>query len=121
MIAQGRGGRIIGKLTVSLLWFALLTLVWPLSYRRMLRHRQARTGFPERLLCEQICYSSIDSVSRCVYVPSTRFRCCSHADAFTINLALEFGQHGITVNAYAAGPVKTPMCMLPRHLPKIRF
>jgi|SRR6266851_1733894 len=66
MIAQGRGGRIIGKLTVSLLWFALLTLVWPLSYRRMLRHRQARTGFPERLLCEQIRYSSIDSVSRCV-------------------------------------------------------
>jgi len=31
---------------------------------------------------------------------------------FRIRSALEFGQHGITVNAYAPGPVKTPMCTL---------
>lgn len=30
---------------------------------------------------------------------------------FRIHSALEFGKHGITVNAYAPGPVKTPMCM----------
>ena len=45
---------------------------------------------------------------------SPRFWCRSVAQAFRIRSALEFGSHGITVNAYAPGPVKTPMCTL-RH------
>jgi NAD(P)-dependent dehydrogenase (short-subunit alcohol dehydrogenase family) len=34
---------------------------------------------------------------------------------------LEFGAHGITVNAYTPGPVKTPMCTLRHQHPNILF
>jgi hypothetical protein len=66
MIAQGRGGRIIGLPPAVLphahnsLWSATF------SHRRVLWHGQKGTGISERLLCKQIRYPSVDSVRWCV-------------------------------------------------------
>jgi hypothetical protein len=62
MIAQGRGGRIIGKPFRILACFALFGSVDQLPNRCMLRHGQAGTSFLERLLREQIRYKGLDSV-----------------------------------------------------------
>lgn len=66
MIAQGRGGRIIGKPPVSLRLMHNSLRSGLISYRRMLGHGQAGTSVSERLLCEQIRYPGFDSVRWCV-------------------------------------------------------
>jgi len=62
MIAQGRGGRIIGMPSMPLP--VLRCSLWPgqLSYRRMLWHGQTGTSIIERLFCEQILYPRLDSI-----------------------------------------------------------
>ncbi|KAI0292014.1 hypothetical protein BC826DRAFT_1186690 [Russula brevipes] len=86
MIEQGRGGRIIGKPPITFSIFASLILASHVFVRRMLRHRQAGTSIIERLFGKQFAIRGL-----------------------TQSAALEFGAHGITVNAYTPGPVKTPM------------
>ncbi len=118
MIAQGRGGRIIGLPPASLLHTrnSLRSGLFP--YRCVLWHGQAGTGIIERLFCKQIRHPSVDSVRWCVrssfFSGSGAIRVLT---GFGLNPALEFGAHGITVNAYAPGPVKTPMCTF-RHCPE---
>jgi NAD(P)-dependent dehydrogenase (short-subunit alcohol dehydrogenase family) len=50
----------------------------------------------------------IRALTQCAGVSDPRWLgCCSHAETFSAsNSALEFGAHGITVNAYAPGPVQ---------------
>jgi len=62
MIAQGRGGRIIGEPSVPLPVLRCSLWLGHLPYRRMLWHRQTGTSIPERLFCEQIWHPRLDSV-----------------------------------------------------------
>jgi hypothetical protein len=66
MIAQGRGGRIIGKQHVPLRIMGNSLRPGLIPYRCMLGHGQAGTGVSERLLCEQIRNQGFDSVRWCV-------------------------------------------------------
>ena len=78
MMAQGRGGRIIGKNRPSSLpLLRNLPRSGLLSYRRVFWHGQAGTSISQRLFSKQIWHPSFDSVCRCVFLP--RFRCCSRA------------------------------------------
>ncbi|KAG1856007.1 hypothetical protein DFJ58DRAFT_659582 [Suillus subalutaceus] len=69
---------------------------------------------------------SASSVSGKKGTPLNGIYCASKAAvrSFTQALASEIGSHGITVNAYAPGPIDTPLCMfmsppLPYCLPSI--
>jgi hypothetical protein len=66
MIAQGRGGRIIGLPSVFLPHTYNSLCPGTFSNRRVLWHWKTGTSISERLLCEQIRYPSVDSVRWCV-------------------------------------------------------
>lgn len=66
MIAQGRGGRIIGKQPVPLQIMGNSLRPGLISYRCMLGDGQAGSSVAERLLRKQIWYPGFDSVCWCV-------------------------------------------------------
>ena len=66
MIAQGRGGRIIGLPPILLTHTRNSLRSATFSYRRVLWNRQTGTGIPKCLFCKQIRYPRVDSERRCV-------------------------------------------------------
>ena len=64
MIAQGRGGRIIGD--PPILVSRIVSLTRARNYRCMLRHGQARPSIPRRIFCQQIRHPGVDTMRWCV-------------------------------------------------------
>lgn len=120
MIAQGRGGRIIGK-------SRHLPCPFCVTHHGLDCFRTgACSGTGKQGQASLSAYSAskfgIRALTQCAGAFFPRLRCCSRAKSiFGSKLALEFGRHRITVNAYAPGPVKTPMCTLLPFPPKTRF
>ena len=112
MIAQGRGGRIIGKAARPPCPFCVTHDGLDCS------RTGACSGTGKQGQASLSAYSAskfgiralTQCAGACLFPGSGPVRVLKTFSAQ--NSALEFGRHRITVNAYAPGPVKTPMCKL---------
>ena len=115
MIAQGRGGRIIGEPSMPLPFFFFCVAHFGLAIIVL----GACSGTGKQGQASLSAYSASKFSVRGLTQAAGESRSSSPPgfDAVRIlkhvwtDSALEFGSYGITVNAYAPGPVKTPMCM----------
>jgi NAD(P)-dependent dehydrogenase (short-subunit alcohol dehydrogenase family) len=123
MIAQGRGGRIIGLPPVLLPHIRITHY----GLARFLTGACSGTGKQGQASLSAYSASKfgIRALTQCAGAFDHSFFPGSGAvrmlKRFVSNSALEFGSHGITVNSYAPGPVKTPMCTHRPCHPKMCF